>query len=110
MPSWKEGQRARVVTRPVTEEDRESNRYYSHMAGLVGTIQSVYSKDEVSLQIDLDTLTPVSKAVHKDVTDRMRERFATETSEEQKKQLTKEEMEFTPHYVLLVRESDLEAV
>jgi len=110
MPIWKEGERVRVVTRPVTDEDRESNRYYSHMAGLVGTIQSIYGKDEVSLLIDLDSLTSVSKTVHKDVTERMRERFATETSEEQKKQLTKEEMEFTPHYVLLVRETDLEAV
>ena len=44
MSTWKEGDRVRIKTRPVTEEDRKTNRYFDHMAGLVGTVQNIYSE------------------------------------------------------------------
>ena len=109
MPKWKEGDRARVVRRPVTEEDRKKNRYFDHMAGLVGTVQNVYPTNDVALCVDVKSMTPVSAEVHATATQRMRDRFAKDTSEEQKKQLTKEDMEFTANYVVLVQVSDLEA-
>jgi hypothetical protein len=109
MPNWKEGDRARVVKRPVTDEDRKKNRYFDHMAGLVGTIQNVYPTHDVALNVDLPSMTPVSAEVHTMATQRMRDRFAKDTSEEQKKQLTKEDLEFTANYVVLVQVSDLEA-
>lgn len=100
----------RVVTREVTEKDRAENRYFAHMAGLTGLVQNVYSEEEIAVKMDLDSLTKVSKDVHSTATDRMRDQFLSSVSEEQKKQLTKEELAFTPHYVLLVRSADLEAL
>lgn len=108
MPTWKEGDRVRVITRNVTEEDRKKNRYFSHMAGLVGTVQNVYSEDEIGIEVDPKTLSKVSADVHRIATERMRTKFMDNVSEEQKKSLTKEELEFDTHFVILARGSDLE--
>jgi len=108
MPSLKEGTRVRVVTRPVTDEDRKKNRYFEHMAGFTGTVQNVYGPDEIAVKIEPETLTPVCSDVHRVSLDRMRERFLSSQSEEAKKQLTPEELAFVAHYMILVREQDLE--
>jgi hypothetical protein len=108
MPKWKEGDRVRVVVRKVTEEDRKKNRYFDHMAGLVGSVQNVYSDTEIAVKIDTETLSDVTADVHKTATQRMRDKFVNSISEEQKKSLTKEELEFGAHYVLLVQAADLE--
>ncbi len=108
MPAWKENDRVRVVSRPVTEEDRKKNRYYEHMAGLVGVVQQVYGPEEVTIKVDPESMTSVTREVVEMATVRMREKL--NISEEQKKLLTKEELEFNVNYVLLVREQDLEAV
>jgi len=79
------------------------------MAGLVGAVQSVYSDDEISVRVEPASMTPVTAEVHREATMRMRNRFQSETSEEQKKSLTKEEMEFDANYVVIVQASDLEA-
>jgi hypothetical protein len=110
MPKWKEGDVVRVVTREVTDEDRKANRYFKHMAGLRGTVTNVYTDKRYAVNIDLNSVGPVVADVHKVATQRMRDRFANAASEEQKKALTKEELEFTPNYVLLVEENDLEKV
>ncbi len=98
----------RVKSRPVTEDDRKKNRYFEHMAGLVGTVQNVYSEHEVAVQVDPESLGPVTASVHKTATQRMRDRFTEDMSEAQKKLFTKEELEFDTHYVLLVQGGDLE--
>ncbi len=98
----------KVKTRPVTEEDRKKNRYFEHMAGLIGTVQNVYSDHELAVQVDPDSLGPVTARVHKTATQRMRDRFTEDMSEAQKKLFTKEELEFDTHYVLLVQGDDLE--
>ena len=108
MSNWKEGDRVKVIARPVTEEDRKKSRYFEHMAGLVGSVQNVYTDDTVAVQVDLDVMGKVSTEVHKTATQRMREKFSAAITEEQRKALTKEEMEFGTHYVLLVQSSDLE--
>jgi hypothetical protein len=110
MPKWKEGDRVRVKNRPVTEEDRRTNRYYEHMAGLVGSVQNVYSDEEVAIRVDPDSLSDVTRDVHATATQRMRDKFLNAISEEQRKQLTKEELNFDANYVLLVRTQDLEGV
>lgn len=109
MSNWREGQRVKIVSRPVTDEDRKTNRYFTHMAGLVGTISSVFAVDQIAVNIENDTLTPVSKNVHKVANDRMREKFLNSVGDEQKKLLTQEELKFTANFVLLVRSEDLEA-
>lgn len=108
MPNWKEGDRVRVVTRPVTEDDREANRYFEHMAGLVGIVQNTYAKDEIAVKVDPESLTKITASVHKESTKRMREKFLNSVSEEQKRQLTAEELNFDAHYMLLCRSDDLE--
>ena len=108
MASWKEGDRVRVLNRKVTDEDRKKGRYFEHMAGLTGTIENIYSKEEIAVKIDIDSLSPVTQKVHKEATKRMRQKFAENVSEEQKKQLTAEELNFDANYVLLLQGSDLE--
>jgi hypothetical protein len=110
MPNWKEGDIVRVIQRPVTEEDRKTNRYFDHMAGLVGTVQNVYSNEEIAIKTDPPSLTDVTAKVHKAATQRMREKFLNNVSEEQKKLLTSEELNFNVNYVLLVRSNDLEKI
>jgi hypothetical protein len=109
MPSWKEGDRVRVVSRPVTDEDRKKNRYFEHMAGLTGIVQNVYGAEEIAIKVDVPSLSDISREVHKTAVDRMREKFLSNISEEQKKQLTPEELNFSAHYMLLVRAEDIEA-
>jgi hypothetical protein len=109
MSNWREGQRVKVVSRPVTEEDRKANRYFEHMAGLTGTISAVFAVDQIAVNVDQDSLTSVSKTVHKHATERMREKFLNSVGEEQKKLLTNEELKFNANFVLLVRSEDLEA-
>lgn len=108
MTKWKENDRVRVVTRPVTAEDRKKNRYYDHMAGQVGTVQAVFGPDEVAVRIDPESLSRVAADVHKEATKRMMERFLANTSEDQKGKLSPEEKDFKANYVLLVRSEDLE--
>lgn len=109
MAAWKEGDRVQVIRRTVTEEDRKKNRYYDHMADLVGTVQLVYSVDEVAIKVEPSSMSQVTADVVRTATLRMRAKFIDAVSEEQRKQLTKEEMEFEANYVLLVRSEDLVA-
>jgi hypothetical protein len=110
MSKWKEGDRVRIVARPVADEDLKSSRYYDHMAGLVGTVQNIYSDTEIAVKIDPEFMTRISSEVQKEATLRMRDKFLANISEEQKKQLSKEELEFEAHYVQLVQAKDLEKV
>lgn len=109
MPTWKEGDRVRVIRRPVTDEDRRKSRYFDHMADLTGVVQQAYSEDEIAIRVDPSSMTEVTADVVKTATQRMRDKFVAGVSEEQRKQLTKEELEFEANYVLLVRSVDLEA-
>lgn len=108
MPNWKEGERVRIVDRPVTDEDRKKNRYFDHMANLTGTIQNLYSAEEIAVRVDPDAMSSVTASVHGQAVRRMREKFISSVSEEQRKQLTNEELNFDAHYVLLVRAADIE--
>ena len=98
----------RVVSRPATPVDRKTGRYFEHMAGLIGTVQAVYSPEEVALKVDPDRLCEVTADVHAKAVQRMRDKFLSSIGEEQRKTLTKEELAFNAHFVLLVREQDLE--
>jgi ribosomal protein L21E len=110
MANWKEGDHVRVKTRPVTEEDRKKNRYFEHMSGLTGTVQNVYSVSEIGVRVDPESMSKVTRDVHKTATERMRKKFLDDAAESVKKTLTAEELEFDAHYVLLVDSVDLENV
>lgn len=108
MSSLKEGDRVRIVTRPVTDEDRKANRYFDHMAGLTGTVQNLYTEDQIAIRVDLDCLPRASAQVRQTANDRMRDKFLDRLPDEQRKQLTDEEINFVSNFVLLVRSADLE--
>lgn len=108
MSKWKEGDRVRVISRPVTEDDRKTNRYYEHMAGLVGTVQYLYAENLVSVMIDPQELPKVSAAVHTEATSRMRQKFVGSVGEEVKKTLSSEELNFNVNFSVLVDAKDLE--
>ena len=108
MSNWREGDRVRIVTRPVTDDDRKANRYFEHMAGLAGTVQNIYAPDQVAIKVDPATLSKTTADVRKVATERMREKFLNNVSDEQRKQLTSEELNFEANFVLLVRGEDLE--
>ena len=57
MASLKEGDRVRIIARPATEDDIKSGLYYSHYAGLTGSIQKVYDKKEAAVEVEHDSLT-----------------------------------------------------
>lgn len=108
MSKVKEGDRVRIVTRELTEQDKKVYGFFAHMQGLTGVVENVYGKDEVAVKIDLDCLPKIPASVHKDATIKLRERFAENVSEEARRQLTKDELDFVPHYMVLVRQDDLE--
>jgi ribosomal protein L21E len=107
MSSWKTGDRVRVVARPVSKEDREKNRYFEHMAGLVGTVTNVYAED-CAVRVEKESVGGVAKSVIETATERVREKFVSNATEEQKKGLTATELAFPMNYVLVVRHQDLE--
>lgn len=107
---FKEGDRVKVVSRKVTEDDRKTNAYFEHMAGLTGVVQNIYGANEIAVKVELESLSKVTTDVHKESIKRMREKFLGSISEEQKKQLTSEELNFDAHYMMLVRGADLEKV
>jgi len=110
MPKWKEGDLVRVIAREVTEEDRKKNRYFEHMAGLSGTIQNVYSDAEVAVRVDPASMSKITREVHNTATQRMKDKFLDGLPQEQKRNLTEEELDFKAQYVLLVQATDLETV
>lgn len=84
---------------------------YPYMNGLVGTVANVYSPEEISVELDLNELTPVLADVHAKSTQRIRAKLldgSNSLSEEAKKKLTEAELNFTPHFVVLVTENDLQ--
>ena len=109
---YSESTRAAVKDAPkVKEKDKDLFTIpliYPYMDGLVGTVANYYSKEEVSVELDLAALTPVIKDLHTRSTLRIRAKFTDQASEEAKKKLTEDELNFTPHFVVLVSESDLQ--
>ena len=105
-----EGDQVRIKTREVTEDDRKNNRYFDHMAGLTGSVQNIYGEKEIAVRIDSDSLSKASREVHKEATNRMRTKFIENVSEVQRKELSKEELDFDTHFMLLVDSADLEKI
>ncbi len=107
MAKISEGDRVEVITRDLTSQDAKVHAFFGHLFGLKGVVQSIYSPEEVAIKVDLDSLTAQAKAVHSEATKRMRTKFIENTGEEARKPFTKEELDFTPNFVILVKETDL---
>lgn len=110
MAKVKEGDRVQVVTRELTEQDKKVYGFFEHMCGMKGTVENIYDSNDVAVKVDLDCLPKIPAEVHKLATTTMRNRFINDASEEARKSLTKEELEFFPHYMILVRTDDIEKI
>jgi hypothetical protein len=104
---WKAGDRVRVAKRVTTNKDREDRTYFDHMAGLEGEVTNVY-EDGVAVKIDIVSLGEISAEIHKFATVRMQQKFMDNSSEEDRRQLSKEDLEFQANFMLLVQPADLE--
>ncbi len=110
MANVNEGDRVRIASREQTEDDEKSGMYYNHYAGLTGVVQKVYSKQEVSVDVELESLTREIRKRHEEVRDQMKTKWLDGLSEEGRGKLTEREKDFTLRYVILVAMSDLEKV
>ena len=108
MAKVKEGDHVRVTATKSTDAKDLSEKLFPHLVGLQGQVSNRYNDAEIAVKVDLASLSPEMRKVHTEATNRLRAKFLENVGEEAKKQLTKEELEFTPHYVLLVGEADLE--
>lgn len=109
MAKWKQGDRVKVVSRTVTEEDRKNNTYFEHMAGLIGKVEYLYDHGLVSVKVEPASLSKVSTEVHKEASIRMRGRLNEAVSEEGRKMLTSDELNFPVNFNILVSGDDLES-
>ncbi|MCU0316606.1 MAG: hypothetical protein MUC92_08440 [Fimbriimonadaceae bacterium] len=110
MSKVKEGDRVKIVARTLSAQDKKVNSFFGHMQGLTAKVANYYSDEEIAIEVDLETLPDIQLSVHESATRRMRARFENEATEEAKKILTKEELAFTPHYMLLVTAADIEKI
>ena len=108
MDACKDGERVRLLSRLPTEEDEKLGTYFSHYAGLTGSIQKVYNKQEVAIEVDHESLTKEIRKRHEDVRDQMKTKWLDGLSEEGRSKLTEREKDFNLRYVILVPMGDLE--
>lgn len=80
------------------------------MAGLTGTVTNVYGEAQIAIKTDIPSLTQVTSDLHTLSIKKMREKFLKGVSDEQRKQLTKEELEFDANFMILVRSEDIEKI
>jgi len=108
MATFKEGDRVRIAAREQTEDDIKSAMYFGHYAGLTGTVQKIYSKQEVAVEVESESLTREIRKRHEDVRDQMKTKWLDGLSEEGRSKLTEREKDFNLRYVVLVAMQDLE--
>ena len=108
MAAFKEGDRVRIASRTPTEDDAKAGTYYAHYAGLTGTVQKVYNKGEVAVEVEHDSLSKDLRKRHEDVRDQMKTKWIEGLSEEGRSKLTEREKDFSLRYMVLVAMSDLE--
>jgi ribosomal protein L21E len=110
MPAIKEGDRVRIKTRETTPEDVKSGLYYSHFAGLTGTVYKIYSKEEVTVEIETESLTREVRQRHEKIRDQMKSKWLDGLSEEGRSKLTDREKDFLLRYMVLTGLGDLEKI
>lgn len=110
MPTWKVGDRVRVLRRDQTTTDLQENAYFPHMAEMEGTVTKVYSPDEVCVAVDRETLPEQNATRHAEIENRLQERWLDSISQEARANLSEPEQQFNLQYTLLVKGADLEIV
>jgi ribosomal protein L21E len=109
MATFTDGDRVRIITREPDENDQKSGLYYRHFGGLVGSVQKVYANSEVSVDVDLSSLTREVRKRHEEIRGQMKSKWLDGLSEEGRNRLTEREKNFRLRYCVLVKMEDLEA-
>ena len=107
--TFNEGERVEIVDRESNADDVKSGLFYNHFRGLTGTVQKIYSTQEISVEIEQESLMEAVAARHIDVQETMKAKWLDGLSEEAKSRLTDKERDFRLHYTLLVHARDLKA-
>lgn len=107
MTTIKEGDRVQIADRAATADDVKSGLFYNHFRGLTGTVQKLYSTEEVSVQIELEALPEAIATRHRDVQEQMKSKWLDGLSEEARNRLTDQERDFRLHYTILVAPADI---
>lgn len=110
MPSFKPGDRVRLVTRAQTEEDVKSGLYYEHFGGMTGMVQKVYNPHEIAVEVETESLSQEIQQRHEDVRNQMKTKWLEGLSEEGRSRLSEREKDFHLRYVVLVASADLQKV
>jgi ribosomal protein L21E len=105
----KEGERVEIVDREANADDVKSGLFYNFFRGLTGTVQKVYATDEISVEIEQESLPDAVANRHTDVQETMKAKWLDGLSEEGRNRLTDKERDFKLHYTLLVHAKDLKA-
>jgi ribosomal protein L21E len=110
MPSIKEGDRVRIKTREATPDDLKSGLYYPHFAGLTGTVYKIYNKEEVTVEIETESLPRDVRLRHEKIRDQMKTKWLDGLSEEGRSKLTDREKDFQLRYMVLTGLNELEKI
>jgi hypothetical protein len=110
MAKVKEGDRVRVATREQTEEDIKANIYFGYYGGLTGVVTRVYNENEVTVEIEPESLTRDIRKRHEDVRDQMKTKWLDGLSEEGRSKLTEREKDFNLRFIILTKVDDLEKI
>jgi ribosomal protein L21E len=107
--AFKQGDRVQIQDRSATAEDAKSGLFYEHFRGLTGTIQNLYSNDEVGVEIEISSLDESVAKRHAEVQEAMKTKWLDGLSEEARNRLTDKERDFRLRYTVLVQVKDLTA-
>ncbi|HEY3265500.1 MAG TPA: hypothetical protein VGM37_01130 [Armatimonadota bacterium] len=110
MPTFKQGDRVRVIARPQSANDIKENAYFPHMGGVEGTVVKVYSPEEITVSVDRETLPEQNAARHTEIEKRLQERWMDSISQEARANLSDAEKQFKLNYSVIVPANDLELV
>ena len=102
-----EGDRVRVVDRPVTAADTKNNLFYPHFVNLTGTVSKIYSTQEAAIDIELDSMPEGVSRRHMDFQENWKNRWLDGLSEEGRNRLSPQERDFKLRYTILVSVEDL---
>jgi ribosomal protein L21E len=106
---FKEGDRVRIADREATAEDVKSGLYQNHFRGLTGTIQKLYTTNEVAVEVELSSMSEAIAARHLEMQERKKNDFLESLSDEARNKLTPKERDFKLRYTVLVSANDLRA-
>lgn len=102
------GERVVIKTREATDDDMLSQLYYNYFGGLRGVIVKEPEENHFAISVDRDSLPSDILKRHKEIEKLERDRWLAGISEEQKRNMTAQQKQYTFDYTVLVDANDLE--